>query len=452
MKIIVVGLGKIGNKLAGLLSTGEGHEVTVVDTITDKVRDTVNEFDIMGIHGSGTDAEVLSEAGIEDADLLIAVTGSDEINLLTCLIAKKLGNCETIARVKKPEYVKALPIIKEELGLAMVMNTQRASAQEIARVLRFPSAIQIDTFSKGRVEILKFRVSDLSPLVNIRVSELSSRINCDILICGVERGDEVFIPDGNFELKAGDLVSFVATPNNAASFFKKIGIKTNSVKDALIIGGSETAYYLSELLIQSGIKVKIIEQNAKRCEELCTLLPKATVINGDGTDTELLCEEGLSRYEAVVALTNIDEENIMFSLFAATQSNGKMVTKIDRIAYDNVIGGLGLDTIVNPNNIAAEHIVRFVRAKDNSLGGNVETMHLILDGKAEALEFVVDNNNPLAGKMLMEIALKQNVLIASINRRGRIIIPRGKDTILAGDSIIVVTTSHGVKDINEFLR
>ncbi len=452
MKIIVVGVGKIGNKLAGLLSSEEGHEVTVIDVISERLRDTVNEFDIMGVVGSGTDADVLREAGVDKADLVIAVTGSDEINLLSCLIAKKCGNCETIARVKKPEYEKSLHLIKDELGLAMVMNTQRACAREIAKILRFPSAIQIDTFSKGRVEILKFRIQDGSPICDMKIAEMCSRLNCDVLICGVERGDSVFIPDGNFILRSGDRVSFVATPHNAADFFSKIGFKTNSVKDSLIIGGSDTAYYLAALLMQSGIKVKIIEQSTARCEELCTLLPKTTVINGDGTDTDLLYEEGLPRYESVVALTNIDEENIMLSLFAATQTEGKTVTKIDRIAYDNVIGSLGLDTIVNPSNIASEHIVRFVRAKENSLGGNVETLHLILDGKAEALEFYVEKNNPMTGKTLLEISLKPNVLIASINRDGKIIIPRGKDTILPGDRIIVVTTQSGVKDINEFLR
>jgi len=452
LKIIVVGLGKIGHKLAGLLSSGEGHEVTVVDISADKLRDTVNEFDVMGVIGNGTDAEVLAEAGVDKADLLIAVTGSDEVNLLTCLIAKKSGNCETIARVRKPEYVKSLHLIKDDLGLTMIINTQRAAAREIARVLRFPSAIQIDTFSKGRVEILKFRIPDNSSISNVRVAQICQSLNCDILICGVERGDEVFIPGGDFELQKGDIVSFVATPANATDFFKKIGFKTNSVKDTLIIGGGDTAYYLASLLIQSGIGVKIIEQSALRCEELCTLLPKATIISGDGTDIDLLEEEGLSRYESVVALTNIDEENIMLSLFAATQTKGKTVTKINRIAYDSVIGNLGLDTIVNPNNTAAENIVRFVRAKDNSLGGNVQTIHIILDGKAEALEFVVDKKNPLAHKTLQEISLKPNVLIASINRNGKIITPRGKDKILPGDSIIVVTTQHGVKEIDEFLR
>jgi len=451
LKTIIVGVGKIGHKIAELLSTEEGHEVTVVDVLGDRIRDVVNEFDIMGVVGNGSDIDVLKEAGIDEADLLIAVTGSDELNLLTCLIAKKTGNCETIARVRKPDYSKALHLIKDDLGLAMVFNIQRAVAREIARVLRFPSAIQIDTFSKGRVEILKFRINQDSLLCNIKVSEICGRLNCDILICGVERGEQAFIPGGNFELRSGDLVSFVATPNNAADFFRKIGVKTNSVKDTLIIGGGDTSYYLATLLMQSGIKVKIIEQSMQRCEELCTLLPKATIINGDGTDTDLLEEEGLSRYESVVALTNIDEENIMLSLFAATQTSGKTVTKINRITYDNVIGGLGLDTIINPNNIAAENIVRFVRAKEKGLGANIQTMHLILDGKAEALELTVDEHSPLAGKTLLELSLKDNVLLACINRQGKIIIPRGKDAVMPGDAVIAVTTMHGVKDVKEFI-
>lgn len=452
MKIIIVGLGKIGQKLSELLSTGEGHEVTVVDTSRETLRKVVNEYDIMGVEGSGSDIDVLYEAGIKEADLLIAVTGSDEVNLLICLIAKKAGNCETIARVRKPEFSKGLNLFKDDLGLAMFINTRRATAREIARVLRFPSAIQIDTFSKGRVEILKFRITESSPLSDIRVCDIAPKLNCDILICGVERGEKAYIPGGSFVLKSGDRVSFVATPGNASDFFKKIGIKSNSVRDTLIIGGGDISYYLAALLIQSGIKVKIIEKSTARCEELCTLLPKATIINGDGTDTELLEEEGLSLYESVVALTNIDEENIMLSLFAATQSVGKTVTKINRIAYDNVIGGLGLDTIINPSNIAAENIVRFVRAKENSLGGNMQTMHLILDGKAEALEFVVDKDNPIAGRTLMELPLKDNVLVACINRGGKIITPRGKDAVMPGDSVIVVTTQHGVKEIKEFLR
>lgn len=452
MKIIIAGMGKTGYKLAGLLSKDENHEVTVIDKSNENIRHVVNEFDIMGVTGDATDIYILKEAGIEEADLYISVTGKDEINLLTCLLAKKTGNCKTIARVRKKEYRRSLGVFKDDLGLAMAINPEYAAASEIARVLRFPSAIQIDTFAKGRIEILKFKIQDKSPVSDIKICDMSKKLNCNILVCGVERGDKAFIPGGNFILKAGDLVSLVATPQSAADFFRTIGVKTNRVKNALIIGAGDTGYYLADMLINAGIAVKLIEQDIKRCEELCELLPKASIINGDGTNADLLMEEGIENYESVISLTGIDEENIMLSLFARTKTDGKIVTKINRIAYDDVIDSLELDTIVNPNNITAEYIERFVRAKDNSLGGNVETMHLILDGKAEALEFKITKDAPICGITLENMTLKENVIIACINRDGKIIFPRGKDTVMPGDNVIVVTTQHGVMDIKEILR
>ncbi len=452
MKVIIVGIGKTGFKLAGLLGAEENHEVTVIDTRSENIRTIVNEWDIMGVVGNATDMEVLEEADIRNTDLLIAVTGSDEINLLTCLLAKKAGNCKTIARVRKREFRNSLDLIKDDLGLAMAINPEFSAATEIARVLRFPSAIHIDTFAKGRIEILKFRIQDRSPVSDIKICDMSKKLSCDILVCGVERGDRAYIPGGNFILKSGDLVSIVATPQSAADFFRTIGVNTNSVADTLIIGGGDTGYYLAGILMNAGIKVKIIEQNLKRCEELCELLPKAIIVNGDGTNTDLLMEEGLSQYESVVSLTGIDEENIMLSLFARSKTKGKTVTKINRISYDNVIESLDLDTIVNPNNITAEYIERFVRAKENSMGGNVETMHLILDGKAEALEFKISKDTPICGMTLEEISLKENVIVACINRNGRVILPRGKDSIIAGDNVIFVTTQHGVMDIKEILN
>lgn len=452
MKVIVVGMGKTGYKLAGLLGSESEHEVTVIDTRAESVRTATNTFDVMGVVGNATDIEILKEAGIKDTDLFVAVTGNDEINLLACLMAKKAGNLKTIARLRKREYANSINLFKDDLGLAMAINPNFSAASVVARVLRFPSAIQIDTFAKGRIEILKFRILENSPINDIKISDLSRKLNCDILVCGVERGEKAFIPGGNFILKSGDLVSFVATPQSAAKFFETIGVKTNSVKDCLIIGGGDTAYYLARKLLTSGIKVKIIEQNIKRCEELCELLPKAVIINGDGTDADLLIEEGIENYESVVTLMGIDEENIMLSLFAMTKTDGKIVTKINRIAYDNVIEGLKLDTIINPNNITAEYIERFVRAKDNSLGGRVESMHNILDGKAEALEFKITGDDKICGKTLEEVSLKDNVIISCINRKGEIIFPRGKDYILEGDSVIVVTTMRGVMDINEILK
>ena len=452
MNIIVVGLGKVGEKIVELLVREEEHNITAVDVDGGVLRDVVNTYDVMGVTGSGASIEVLNEAGIEHADILIAATGSDEINLLTCFIARKVSGCKTIARVRNPEYGKELQLFKEDLGLAMIINPEFTAAVEIARTLRFPSAIQIDTFSKGRVELLKVRIQEGSPLDEIKIVDISHRLNCDVLVCGVERGDEVFIPGGDFVLKAGDLISIISTIKDAGFFFKKIGLKTNRVKDTIIVGGGKTSVYLANNLLKLGIDVKIIEQNPQRCEELCALLPKATIINGDGTENALLLEEGIENAESFVALTGIDEENVMLSLFAKTKTEGKIVTKINRIAYDDVIRHLGLDTIIYPKTLAAEYIVRFVRARNNSMGSNIETLHYVLDGKAEALEFRIGDVSPLADKTIESLSLKDGIIIACINRGGKIIIPRGKDVIMPRDTVIVVTTNRGFEDISDILR
>lgn len=452
MNIIIVGCGKVGRKLAERLSCEKDNDITVVDLSNNAIEDLINQYDIMGVIGNGANFDTLMEAGIKSADILIAVTGSDELNLLTCLIAKKTGNCQTIARVRNPEYSKELNLFKEDLGLAMIINPEQTAASEMARLLRFPSAIQIDTFAKGRVEILKFKIPESSDLDGLKIADVMKKLNCDILVCGVERADEAFIPGGDFVLKSGDFVSFVATIKNATYFFKKIGIKTNSVKDAIIVGGGDTALYLAKQLLQTGISVKIIEQNPKRCDELCQYLPKATIINGDGTETQLLSEEGIKDAQSFISLTNIDEENIMLSLFAKTKTDGKVITKINRIEYDDVINSLELGTTVYPKNITAEYIVRFVRAKRNSIGSNIETMHIILDGKAEALEFRIGEKSPVSDISLEKMRIKKNVLIACINRNGKIIIPRGNDSIKYGDTVIVVTTNTGFKDISDILE
>lgn len=452
MKIIIVGCGKVGQKIAEKLSQEKEHDITVVDLRRNVIQDLINQYDIMGVAGNCAEIDILTEAGIVDADILIAVTGSDELNLLTCLLAKKAGGCQTIARVRKPEYGKSLHLFKEDLGLAMIINPEQAAALEIARILRFPTAIQIDTFAKGRVEILKFKIPEGSVLDNLSIAEMSQKVGCDVLICGVVRGDEAFIPGGDFVLKSGDFISIVSSVKSGADFFKKIGIKTNRVKDTMIVGGGEIAYYLAKLLTATGIKVKIIEKNTERSEELCQLLPKATIINADGTDNRVLLEEGIEYAESFVSMTNIDEENILLSLFAKSKTNGKLITKINRIAYDEVISNLDLDTTIYPKNITAEYIVKFVRAKKNSIGSNIETMHIILDGKAEALEFRIRENSPIAGTPIEKLSLKNNILITCINRKGKIIIPRGKDVIESGDTVIVVTTRAGFKDIKDILE
>ncbi len=451
MNIIIVGCGKVGQTLAERLSREEGHNITVVDTKSSIIRELTGALDVIGVEGSGASLETLLEAGVKDADILIAVTNSDEVNLLTCFIANKSGDCGTIARVRKPEYGRELILFKEDLGLAMIINPEQAAAAEIARVLRFPSAIQIDTFAKGRVEILKFRVSDDSVLSGLSLAELRPKLGCNVLVCGVERGDEVFIPGGDFVIRSGDRLSFVSEIKSGTAFFKKIGIKTNKVRNAIIVGGSNTAFYLAKLLIQSGISVKIIEKDTARCEFLCQKLPKAVIVNGDGSDSSVLLEEGIESAESFVALTNIDEENILISLYARSRTKGKIITKINRIAFDDVINGLDLDTTICPKNITAENIVKFVRAKNNSIGSNIETMHMILGDKAEALEFRIREKTPLVGVPLEKLRLKDNTLIACINRGGTIINPCGKDTMEVGDTVIVVTAKIGFKDIRDIL-
>lgn len=452
MNIVIVGLGKVGCQLVERLSDETNYNITVIDTRDNVLKNCVNTYDVIGVEGSGTSLDVLREARVKNADVVIAVTGSDEMNLLTCLMAKKLGASSTIARVRNPKYSKEMHLLKEDFGISMVINPELTAAGEIARLLRFPSAVEVDTFAKGRAEILRFKIVDGSPLDGIFIKDIHSTLNCDILVCGVERGDEAFIPNGNFEIHAGDFISIVGSIKNASSFIKKIGLKTNRAKDTMIVGGGKIAVYLANNLMKSGMDVKVVEQDTARCEELCEIIPKATIINGDGTDNRLLLEEGIENAGSFVALTGIDEENVLLSLYAKTKTAGRVITKINKIDYGEVIDNIGLDTVVYPKDIVAEYIVRFVRGKNNSLGSNIETMHYILDDKAEALEFAVGENSPVTDKTLESLELKPGVLVACINRGGDIITPRGKDIIKGGDTVIIVTTNGGFKDISDILR
>ena len=451
MKIIIIGCGKVGRTLAQQLSE-EQHDIVLVDTNAEKLQEVTEEIDAMTLVGNGASIGVQKEAGVEDADMLIAITNSDELNLLCCLIAKKVSKCETVARVRNPIYSEEINFIKERLGVSMSLNPELATATEMARLLRFPSAIQIDTFAKGRVELLKFKVKPEFDMDGLAVSGLADKFKCDILICGVERDGEVTIPGGDFILKDNDLVSIVASPTNSAAFFKKIGLGTNQVKNALIVGGGTLGYYLAKQLLSMKIRVRIVEKDAKRCEELSELLPEAVIINGDGTDKKLLLQSGLEAAEAFITLTNIDEENIFLALYAKDQSHAKLITKVNRFAFDNIIEKLDLGSVIYPKYITADYILQYVRAMQNSIGSNVETLYQILDNQAEALEFSIREDGPVVGVPLMDLALKKNLLVACINHNGRIIIPRGHDQIQVGDTVIIVTTEKGVQDINDILR
>lgn len=451
MKIIIVGCGKVGRSITEELSS-EGHDVVVIDIRYDVAEDVSNTFDVMGMVGNGASFSVQQEAGIESADVLIAVTNSDELNLLCCLIAKKGSDCKTIARVRNPMYSSDIGFIKAGLGVSMIINPELAAATEIARILRFPYAIEIDTFAKGRVELLEFEISSSSFLVGSSVREVSKRIKAEVLICAVERGEEVIIPNGSFVLEGGDNLSIVASPLHAGNFFKEIGIETHQVNNTTIVGGGTIAYYLARQLLKMGIEVKIIEKDLKRCEELSELLPQAVIIHADATNHQVLIEEGIEGCESFVSLTGIDEGNVFLSLYAKKHSKAKTITKINRISFDDVISTFNLGSIISPKKTTSEYILRYVRAMKNSLGSKVETLYKIIDDKAEALEFAVHEHNRLIGKPLESLRLKDNLLIACINRNGEIISPNGKTSILLGDTVIVVTTQRGLHDITDILR
>lgn len=451
MDIIIIGCGKVGQALAEQLSE-QGNNITIIDLSTDKLSAISTRSDVMTVVGNGATHVTQQEAGIEHADLMIAVTGSDELNLLCCLIAKKAGNCRTIARVRSPQYSSEAPFLKDELGLAMVINPEYAAAQEIAHVLRFPSAMKIETFAKGRVELLKFRLPENCPLVGLAVKQLSSKLNCDVLVCTVERGDEAYIANGNTVFEEKDVISIVASPNKANDFFRKINYKMNSVKDVMIAGGGELGHYLTDILVKSGIEVKIIEKDPKRCEEMCMLWDDVTVINGDASDQNVLLEAGLEHTGGFVALTNLDEENILLSLFAESAGVAKLVTKINRIDFEDVIKHLDLDTIIYPKNITSDTIVRYVRSLKSTVGSNVEVLHQFIKGKIEASEFTISDKSAVTDTPLMDLTLKQGVLVAAILRDRKVIIPRGGDMIKTGDAVVIVSDQLGLHDITDILK
>ncbi|MGN0437350.1 MAG: Trk system potassium transporter TrkA [Lachnospiraceae bacterium] len=450
MKIIIAGCGKVGYAIAEQLNE-EGHEITVIDSREEKLEQVLSTLDVQGVEGNATIFRTQSEAGIKESDLLIAVTGQDEINLLCCLIAKKFGNCHTIARVRNPEYNSEIKYLSRELGLSMAINPELACAANISQLIDVPSALDIYSFAKTRINLIKLPVPDDSVLHSMTVYEFSNKISENTLICAVERNDEVFIPDGNTILHRGDNMFVIVPPKEIHSLLTKIGIKAKPIKSVMIIGGGTIAYYLAKHLESTKVQVKIVEKDLKRCEKLSSLLSKTMIIHGDASNRELLLEEGIANTDAFVSLTNIDEENLVLSLFAKKVSKAKVITKIDKVDFEEVIGDLQLGPIACPKNITAKSIVKYVRALQNSFGSNVETLYRILDDRMEALEFSIKQESKVTGTPLMDLKLKKNLLVCSIVRNGKIITPSGKDTIETGDTVIIVTTNKGLTDIKDIL-
>lgn len=455
MKIIVVGCGKVGSALTRQLSE-EGHDVSVIDVNQQVVNEVSSSCDVIGVVGNGGSHAVQKEVGVEDADLMIAASDSDELNLLCCLIAKKAGNCSTIARVRSPIYNSEIGFIREELGLSLAVNPEYAAAIEASRLLKFPSAIKIEPFARGHIELLKFPVIEGSALNGRTLAEISGSARGDVLVCAVERGPnhDVTIPDGSFKLQTGDTISVVASGKNARSFVEKVGLKSRSVANCMIIGGGTICFYLAKILLESNIRVTIIDKDPRRCKMLSDELPEANVICGDAANQNVLLEEGIENCESFVSLTGMDEENIFLSLYArrASKKDVKLITKINRINYDDIIGDMNLGSILNPQHIVAEYIVRYVRAMENSIGSNVETLYNIIEGKAEALEFLIQAGSPVIGIPLAKLPLKKGVLIACIYRNRQVIIPNGQTMIEVDDRVIVVTKQIGFQDVRDILQ
>ena len=451
MKIIIVGCGKVGSTLAEHLNL-EGHDITIIDKHGDKLKFLSERIDVLGVEGNGASISTQREAGVQNSDILIATTNSDELNLLCCLIAKKAGNCQTIARIRDPEYYHEMRYIRDELNLSMVINPEQAAAAEIARIIKFPSAMKVDTFAGGRVELIKISIPEGSKLDGLQLLEMEKNLRCKVLICTVERGEELLIPHGDFTLKAGDIVSFIAPHQVALSFFKAGGANiSGSVRSIMLIGGGMVSYYAAKRLEETKISVKIIERDFERCQRLSEMLPNAVIINGDGTDKQILDEEGIGVVDAVGNFTGIDEENILLSLYEKGMTKAKLLTKINRITFEEVIAGLNIGSIINPNSITSDYIVRFVRALNNSKGSNVETLYKIAQGRAEALEFIVKDDSKVVGKPLMELNLKHDVIIACITRGNKVITPGGHSVIETGDSVVIVSAKPGLKDLEDIL-
>lgn len=453
MNIIVVGCGKVGLNLADQLNK-EGHNITIIDNDEKELRHAVDFLDVMGVHGNGAMPQTLREAGISDADVLIAATNQDEVNMLCCLFAKKEGHCSTIARIRDPQYTTEIKYLRDELNLAMVINPEMAAAREIERLLRFPSAIKIDSFSRGRLDLIRAKVPDNSKLVGIPFYSLRNEIGLDVLVCCIERGEDLLIPKGSDCFMAGDEISFIASPKDITDFFLKLGLDYTPIRDCMIVGGGRVSYYIAKYIKEKhlNLKLKIIENNRERCEFLAEEFPECSIINGNGIDQELLKREGIENTDAFCSLTGFDEENIMLSLYAGKLSDTRLVTKVNRISFENVIKEMNLGSVIYPKQIIADSIVRYVRALENSKGSNVETLYKIADGRAEAMEFKVLNDPDLINKPFSSMNFKDGILICGIIRNHRVITPNGSDMMKIGDRVIVVSKNTGYNDLRDILE
>ena len=449
MKIVIVGCGKVGTSIANELNS-EGHEIVLVDSNRAAVTRLSDSIDAMGIEGNGATYETLEEAGAGTADLVIAAAARDEVNLYACLMARACGCKNTIARVRNPEYTNDLYRVKDILGLSMFINPEMTAAGEISRLLRFSGALEIDSFSKGQVELIKVSVPESSPVVGREISRIDI-LKGKVRICTVERGSEVYIPNGDFVIQSADRVTVVSKPESAAKFFKKANINIGRSRDVIILGGGKISFYLAQRLLKAGIGVKIIEKNPARCNELSELLHEAVIIHGDCMDQDLLLSEGVEHADGVIALMDYDEENILISMYVRNVSRAKIITKVNNTHFDTIVDQLNIECVINPKKIAGEYIARYIRAVQNSLGSNVETLYRLNEGRVEALEFRAKSSSRVTNIPLSRLNLKDDLQIICIARKGKIILPTGADSVMPDDSVVVVTRHKGLKDLDDIL-
>jgi len=439
MKIVIIGDGKVGHLLAKQLSECN-YDVVLIDNNSKRLKQTINELDINCVEGNGVSSQILLEANVNEADLVISCTPMDEVNMISSLMVKKLGARQTVARVRNPIYYHEMDLLKNDLEIDVAINPDFAMAQEITRVLIFPAAIKVETFVNGRVELVELKMPPENPLLGQTLADIYKKYNIKFLICAIQRGEDIFIPNGSFILEAKDKINVIASHHEIKQFFKIIGTYRTKVKTVMICGGSKTAYYLAQKLLSLGMNVKIIEKNEDKCRELSDMLPKATIIWGNAADHELLQEEGITRADAFLALTGVDEENIIMSLFVQSKNVPKVITKVNSDSLHSITNQLELDSVVSPKRVTANAIISYVRAMENSLSSDhIETLYRLVDDKLEAMEFIAKEHTAYINIPLKQLPLKENILVACIVRRRKTIIPSGDDIILAGDSVIIVT-------------
>ena len=451
MNIVIVGMGKLGRMVADNLSKEE-HNITVIDNNSKHIEDTINELDVKGVVGNGASYDVQMNAEVGKADLLIAVTSNDEVNMVCCSLAKKLGVKQTTARVRNPEYNKQMTIMANEMGISMSVNPELDAANEISRILRFPSAIKVETFANGSCDLVEVKVDSSSPLVNRTLLSIRNKYNLNFLICAVKRDGQIIIPRGDFIIEAEDNIYITAESQTITKLFKNLGIYKAQVKNCMIIGGGKIAYYLASELSSLGVDVKVIEKDMKECQELSEVLPNVSIINGDGSDQKLLLEERIGSADALVTITGMDETNIIISTFAKNSNVSKVITKVNSTSYGTILESLGLDSVISPKEITSNNIIRYVRGMKGKHGSEFKTLYRLVENKIAALEFFISQETSYTSIPLNDLHMNPSTLLACIIRNGEVIIPGGRDKLEPLDTIILVTTDPYINDISEVLE